>query len=60
MKALEQNVTSEPIDVGENLTNEPTFAGHGSDGESAGLRTLAVGSDDEHFHAEIDIEKASK
>ncbi|HEX3446838.1 MAG TPA: hypothetical protein VHS97_01215, partial [Isosphaeraceae bacterium] len=60
IKALEHNVTIEPNDVGENLTNEPPFAGHGSDRESAELRTLADGSDDEHFHAEVDIEKASK
>jgi hypothetical protein len=59
IKALEQNVTIEPNDVGENLTNEPPFAGHGSDRESAELRTLADGSDDKHFHAEVDIENAS-
>jgi hypothetical protein len=53
-------VTIDPNDVGENLTNEPPFAGHGSDRESAELRTLADGSDDKHFHAEVDIEKASK
>jgi hypothetical protein len=58
MKALEQNVTIEPNDVGEILTNEPPFAGHGSDREGAELRTL--GSDGKHFHAEVDIEKASK